>query len=112
MPTQEGRPWINSANMDLYLESGIKDSLSTLINKIFEKYLIGRLFELEDDNYDIIVRAAEQIKSTPQDVLNMIIRVSEIEIRPVAKGKIILDTSPIQQKKKSCKVNVNKIKNW
>jgi hypothetical protein len=94
---------INEYNVKLFMDRVNGTSLQPFVNAMLEKYFIGKLVELNDENFNKIKNISDQMKTTFSQAANDALEPFEFDVKETPKIRITLD-----QKKKTIKHKVAK----
>ena len=93
---------INEYNVKLFTEMN-GGSLQPFVNAMLEKYFLGKLVELNDENFNKIKSISGQMKTTFSQAVNDALEPFEFDVKETPKIHITLD-----QKKKTIKHKIAK----
>lgn len=103
---------INPSNVKIFLEryaNGI--SLQPFVNSLLEKYFAGRIVEMNDHNYSVMIALSHKLNEPPERAVNLALESVEWGLDETPKPRIQLDVNK-KKIKAGKKIQVNKITNF
>ena len=94
---------INEYNVKLFMDRMNGTSLQPFVNAMIEKYFLGKLVELNDENFNKVKNISDQMKTTFSQAVNEALEPFEFDVKETPKVRITLD-----QKKKTIKHKIAK----
>lgn len=107
---QTKRIEINESNVQSFYERfGPNASPQPVTNQLLEKYFKGKLVEIDDNNFEMIMELSKKQKSTTGKIINFILEAYEWAIETTPKQRITLDINkkkikPIKKVKQQANV--------